>query len=130
MQPMSKTASQLVTEAKQCIENLSPDQVVAELERGGVLLVDLRESEERVQRGAIPGGVHAPRGMLEFYADPSNDDHRAEFNPRRRTILYCAGGARSALAAETLQQLGYTNVAHLDGGFTAWVAAGLPVVRG
>ena len=130
MQPMSKTASQLVTEAKQCIENLSPDQVVAELERGGVLLVDLRESAERVQRGAIPGGVHAPRGMLEFYADPSNDDHRAEFNPRRRTILYCAGGARSALAAETLQQLGYTNVAHLDGGFTAWVAAGLPVVRG
>jgi rhodanese-related sulfurtransferase len=68
--------------------------------------------------------VHAPRGMLEFYADPTNEDHLAEFDPNRRTILYCAGGARSALAVETLRQLGYMNVAHLEGGFTAWASAG------
>ena len=69
MQLALQTASQLVTQAKQRIENLTPEQVAAELERGGVLLVDLREGEERIQKGAIPGAIHAPRGMLEFYAD-------------------------------------------------------------
>jgi rhodanese-related sulfurtransferase len=114
----------MVTAAKQRIENLTPDQVATELERGGVLLVDLREADERMEKGAIPGSVHAPRGMLEFNADPTNEDHRAEFEPTRRTILYCAGGARSALAVATLQQLGYSDVAHLEGGFTAWTRAG------
>jgi rhodanese-related sulfurtransferase len=122
-----KTATQLVDEAKQRIENLTPGEVAAELTRGGVLLVDLREPEERSEKGAIPGAVHAPRGMLEFYADPMNEDHRPEFDPTRRTILYCAGGARSALAVETLQQLGYSDVAHLEGGFTAWTRAGREV---
>jgi rhodanese-related sulfurtransferase len=127
LQPVAKTATQMVMQAKQHIENLTADQVAAELERGGVLLVDLREAEERVERGTIPGALHAPRGMLEFYADPTNDDHRSEFDPQGRTILYCAGGARSALAVETLQQLGYTNVAHLEGGLTAWTRAGREV---
>lgn len=94
------------------------------MQRGDVLLVDLREAEERAEKGAIPGSVHAARGMIEFYADPSNDDHRPEFDPNRRTIVYCAGGARSALTVETLQQLGYRDVAHLEGGFTAWTRAG------
>jgi rhodanese-related sulfurtransferase len=66
--------------------------------------------------------------MLEFYADPTSEDHRPEFDPNRRTILYCAGGARSALAVETLQQLGYTNVAHLEGGLSAWTSAGREVM--
>jgi len=122
--PARKTAAQMVTEAKLRIENLTPDQVATELERGGVLLVDLREADERIEKGAIPGSVHAPRGMLEFYADPTDEDHRPEFEPTRRTILYCAGGARSALAVATLQQLGYSDVAHLEGGFTAWTRAG------
>jgi rhodanese-related sulfurtransferase len=121
---MQKTAAQLVADAKHRIENLSPDQVADELDRGGVLLVDLREADERTDRGVIPGAVHAPRGMLEFYADPTSEDHRPEFDPAGRTILYCAGGARSALAVETLQQLGYSDVAHLEGGFTAWTGAG------
>jgi rhodanese-related sulfurtransferase len=63
--------------------------------------------------------------MLEFYADPMDEDHHPEFDPRRRTILYCAGGARSALAVRTLQQLGYIDVGHLEGGFTAWTMADL-----
>ena len=127
MQRVPKTATQMVAEAKQRIENLTPEHVAAELERGSVLLVDLREANERIERGVIPGAVHAPRGMLEFYADPTNDDYRPEFDPNGRTILYCAGGARSALAVETLQQLGYTHVAHLEGGFTAWTKAGREV---
>jgi rhodanese-related sulfurtransferase len=124
-----RTATQMVDHARQHIENLSPDQVAAELECGDVLLVDLRETEERTRRGTIAGAVHAPRGMLEFYADPTFEDHRPEFDPTRRTILYCAGGARSALAVLTLLELGYTHVAHLEGGLTAWTAAGRPVVE-
>ncbi len=129
MQTRPKSATELVADAKQRIQNLTPDQVAAELESGNPLLVDLRESEERAQTGAISGAVHAPRGMLEFYADASSPYHRAEFVADRRTILYCASGGRSALAAETLQQLGYTNVAHLDGGLKAWSSNGGEVTR-
>ena len=127
---MAKTAAELVAEAKQRVENLTVDQVATELERGDVLLVDLREPNEREQSGTIPGAVAAPRGMLEFWADPTSAYHRPEFDPNRRVVLHCASGGRSALAADTLQQMGYTNVAHLEGGFNAWKAAGRPVEAG
>lgn len=125
-----KTAAQLVSEAKQRVENLTPEQVSAELACGDAVLVDLRESNERAQNGMIPGAVHAPRGMLEFYADPSSPYHREEFDPNRRIIFHCASGGRSALAADTVTQMGYTNVAHLDGGFKAWKESGQPVEGG
>ena len=127
---MAKTAAELVNEAKARVENLSVDQVVAELGRGDVVLVDVREQNERDEHGTIAGSVHAPRGMLEFFADPSSPYHRPEFDPNRRVILHCASGGRSALSADRLQQLGYVSVAHLDGGFTAWKAAGRPVDGG
>jgi rhodanese-related sulfurtransferase len=73
--------------------------------------------------------VHAPRGMLEFYADATSPYHRAEFDQTRRVILHCASGGRSALAADTLAVLGYTDVAHLEGGLKAWQEEGLPVDR-
>ena len=126
-QGVPKAAAQLVAEAKQRVENLTPEQVSAELAQGDAVLVDLRESEEREQNGAIADAVHAPRGMLEFYADPTSPYHRQGFDPNRRMILHCASGGRSALAADTLRQLGYSNVAHIDGGITAWKAAGQPV---
>jgi rhodanese-related sulfurtransferase len=125
-----KTAAQLVAEAKQRVENLTPDQVSAELERGDALLVDLRETNEREQNGVIPGAVHASRGMLEFYADPTSSYHREEFSPDRRIIFHCASGGRSALAADTVHQMGYKNVAHLDGGFKAWKESGREVEGG
>ena len=124
---MAKTAAELVAEAKQRVENLSVDQVARELERGDALLIDLREPGERAEHGVIPGAVTAPRGMLEFWADPTSSYHRPEFDPGRRTILHCSAGSRSALAADTLRQMGYANVAHLEGGFTAWKEAGRPV---
>jgi rhodanese-related sulfurtransferase len=116
----------MVAHAKARVESLSPAQVADELRRGDVLLVDLRESEERASDGVIPGSVHAPRGMLEFYADPTSQYHRAEFDPSKRVIVHCSSGGRSALAADTLQQMGYRSVAHLDGGFQAWKEQGLP----
>lgn len=126
---MAKTAAQMVAEAKQQVENLTVEQVAAEMAGNDVLLVDIREPEERREKGAIPGAVSAPRGMLEFWADPSTPYHRQEFDPGRRTVLYCASGGRSALAARTLSELGYRDVAHLDGGFTAWQQAGQPVAQ-
>jgi rhodanese-related sulfurtransferase len=123
----TRSASQMVAEARQAVENLTPAQTAVEIAGGDVLLVDLREPGEVTESGAIAGSVHAPRGMLEFYADSVSAYHRAEFDPARRTILYCASGGRSALAAQTLRALGYTDVAHLDGGFKAWRASGQPI---
>jgi rhodanese-related sulfurtransferase len=125
-----KTAAELVAEAKQRVMNLTVDDVVAERESGDPLIVDVREPAERDEHGSIPGAVSAPRGMLEFFADPTSPYHRAEFDPSKQVILHCAAGGRSALAADTLQQMGYTDVAHLDGGFTAWKQAGQPVEGG
>ena len=124
---LPRTASDMVTEAKQRIQNLTVDEVAEERADPDVVLVDIRESDEIAQHGRIPGAVHLPRGMLEFYADPTSAYHRDQLSPEKRVILHCAAGGRSALAVRTLQELGYTNVAHLDGGFTAWKQAGQPV---
>ncbi len=124
---MTQGAMDLVGQAKADVENLTPDQVAAELASGDAVLVDLRESEELAANGVIPGSVHAPRGMLEFYADPTNRFHRPEFDPERRIILHCGAGGRSALAAATLLDMGYTDVAHLESGFEGWRKAGKPI---
>ena len=99
------------------------------MESGDAVLVDIREPEERAS-ASIPGSVHAPRGMLEFYADPSLPYHRTEFERENRIILHCASGGRSALAAKTLKEMGYTNVAHLDGGIKKWSEEGKPTESG
>ena len=125
---MAMSAAELVQNAKSGIENLTPEQVREELKNGNAVLVDVRDSAE-LANGTIPGSVHASRGMLEFNADPSSPYHKAELDPGKRTILHCASGGRSALAAQTLKAMGYRNVAHLDGGFKAWEAAGLPVAK-
>ena len=122
---MAKSAMDMVKEAKSNIENLTPAQV-KEAKDNGATIIDIREPEER-EKGHIPGSSHAARGMLEFYADESLPYHRPEFDKNKKIILHCASGGRSALAANTLKEMGYTNVAHLDGGFKAWQEAGLEV---
>jgi rhodanese-related sulfurtransferase len=124
---MPMTAQQLVAQAKSQIRNLSAEEVASELDNGSVTLVDIREPDEVQRDGAIPGAVAAPRGMLEFWADPASPYHRPEFDPSGRTILYCASGGRSALAVLALQGLGYTDVAHLDGGLKSWNEQGRPI---
>jgi rhodanese-related sulfurtransferase len=125
----ARSATDLVKEAKQQIENLTPQQVQQEVSNGNATLIDIRESEELQQNGKIAGSVHAPRGMLEFYADESLPYHKTEFDKNKRLILHCASGGRSALAAFTLKQMGYENVAHLDGGLKGWKEAGMPVTQ-
>lgn len=124
---MTTTSATMVTEARSRIRNLTPAQVEAHLLARDAVLIDIREPEELDDQGLIAGAVHAPRGLLEFWADPTSPAHRPDFDPARRTILYCTAGSRSALATDTLQRLGYVDVAHLEGGIQAWKQAGLPV---
>ena len=124
----NKTATDLVKEAKLKIEGLSPEQVSDELLDKNTVLIDIRESEELQQNGKISGSVHAPRGMLEFYADETLPYHKPEFDKNKRLILHCASGGRSALATATLKEMGFKNVAHLDGGINAWKDSGKPTV--
>lgn len=119
-----RKAWDLVDEAKARIENVGVEQARAELEAGKAVLVDIRDIRERLTKGAIPGSVHAPRGMLEFWVDPASEYYRDVFHPDRRYILYCAGGGRSALAADTMRAMGYPDVAHLEPGFDGWADAG------
>lgn len=123
---MAKTAKDMVAQAKAKVENLDPATVADEQQQGAVL-VDLRDTSEIAATGRIPGSVHIPRGMLEFRADTTSPYHDEALDPGKRVILQCASGGRSALAAVTLQEMGYSNVAHLDGGFTAWAEQGRPV---
>lgn len=92
-----------------------------------LVVVDIREIQERVDKGAIPGSVHAPRGMLEFWADPAMGYYREFFDADKELILHCAGGQRSVLAAIALQDMGYPRVAHLDVGFDGWARDGQAV---
>lgn len=126
-EPKVYTAADLVIAALGQVENLTVQQVAAELAGREVLLVDLRELDERADMGVIAGSTHAPRGMLEFHADANLPYHIPGFEQGRRTILYCSDGARSALAVLTLQSMGYTDVAHLAGGLSAWRDEGQPV---
>lgn len=126
----NRTAAHLIAEAKAHVAHVTAEEVAAELNDQEVLLVDLREPDERAVHGVIAGGVHAPRGMLEFYADPTSAYFHQEFDPARRTILYCASGGRAALAAETLTRLGFTRVTYLKGGLHAWVEAGFDIEPG
>ncbi len=121
---MARSVEAMIEECRRRIENLSVEEAAAELEAAPALLVDVREASEVEEQGLIPGAVHAPRGMLEFWADPLSPYHRPEFDPQRRTIVYCDWGGRSALAVAALQRLGYTDIGHIDGGLRAWIAAG------
>jgi rhodanese-related sulfurtransferase len=119
----------MITAARAEVDNLSVADLANELEDGRLTLVDLRDADELRRDGQIPQAVHAPRGMLEFLADPESPYHMDGLDPDRRTVLYCGLGGQSALATVTLRALGYTDVAHLDGGIAAWQYEGRPVTR-
>ena len=87
------------------------------------VIVDVRAAAEREADGAIPGSFHASRGMLEFHADPESTAHIRALDPSKRIVLYCGTGGRSTLAAKTLQDMGFTDVVSLAGGFAAWQVA-------
>ena len=110
----------MLAEANAVIESVSVQDLPYHLEDTDTLLVDVRETVELEREGAIPGSVHVPRGLLEFQADPESPASNEELQPDRRLILYCGTGGRSALAAKTLLDMGYSDVASLAGGYAAW----------
>lgn len=118
------TLTEMVDAAKARIEELTVEQLQAEMEHGDVTVIDIRDVRERWERGAIPGAKSMPRGMLEFWFAPESPYYRGSLEFGHRYVLHCAGGQRSALAAAVLQDLGYTNVAHLEVGFNGWKEAG------
>ena len=122
---MSKTAMQMIGEARAQVPLVEAKEAANELDSGAVL-VDVREPEEW-QHGHINGSVQAPRGLLEFFADPTSPRHKDQLDPSGRVIVLCASGARASLAALTLKTMGYQDVAILDGGLKGWTEAGLPV---
>lgn len=119
-----RNVNDMVREAKSRIEELSVEQLQSEIERGTVTLIDIRDPRELWERGTIPGAKSMPRGMLEFWFDPESKYYRGGLDFGERYVVYCAGGGRSALAADMLQDLGYTDVAHLTVGFNGWKDAG------
>ena len=125
---MKKTAKQLVDEATALITTYSVAQAKAMLGDPHVQFVDVRDVRELERDGVIPGAIHAPRGMLEFWFDPESPYHRKEFARDQEYVLFCAAGWRSALATRTLLEMGFERVAHIGGGFQAWKEAGGPVV--
>ena len=114
---------QMLAEANAVIETVSVQDLGYVLDDDDVVLVDVRETVERENDGMIPGSAHAPRGLLEFQADPDSPAYNTALDPERRILLYCGTGGRSALAAKTLLDMGYADVASLAGGYAAWRTA-------
>lgn len=112
-------------DCKKNIENLSVEDLKQEMATNpDLLLLDIREVQELIDLGTLPGATHCARGMMEFWASPASPYFRDYFQQTRRTVIYCAGGGRSVLATLALQDMGYSNVAHLEPGFGGWKKAG------
>ncbi len=116
----------LVDQAMAEVKTYTVAEVLAKSSDKSVQIVDIRDVRE-LRNGTVTGSYHAPRCMLEFWVDPESPYHKKIWaDESKEFILFCGAGWRSALAAKTLQDMGMTNVAHIEGGYEAWVNAGAP----
>jgi rhodanese-related sulfurtransferase len=115
---------ELMAKAEAAVESVAAADVLKLAQRDDVVIVDIRDIRELEREGRIPGSVHAPRGMLEFWVDPESPYHKPVFAEDKTFILHCASGWRSLLATEALQAMGLKPVKNLKGGLTAWKEAG------
>jgi len=129
-QTITRGYKTLLDEASAKVETLPIADAIALQGREDVVFVDLRDPRELEREGRLPGAVHCPRGMLEFWIDPESPYHKPVFAQDKTFVFFCAGGWRSALSAATAQDMGLKPVAHVEGGFTAWKKAGGPVHGG
>ena len=120
------THRDLIDQALAEIETLDIDQAEAMLEDGNTLFVDLRDPRELQREGKIPNAFHAPRGMLEFWVDPSSPYHKEVFASGKKLVFYCQSGWRSALSTKTIQDMGLENVCHIGDGYRGWKDSGAP----
>ena len=122
-------ARTLVAVAEREVETLSVEDANRAAQRDDVVVVDLRDIRERVREGFIPGSLHVPRGMLEFWVDPETPYYKDVFGSGKHFVFYCQSGWRSALATKAVQDMGLTPVSHIGGGFAAWAEAGGAVLK-
>ena len=126
---LKTTVREMVDKANQDIETVPVETAKTLLDNDGIQLVDIRDVRELDREGMIPGALHVPRGMLEFWVDPESPYHKEIFASGKKFIFYCASAWRSALATKAIQDMGLDPVAHLEGGFTAWQKAGGEIVE-
>ena len=127
MEKLKKSSAQMVAEARARIHEVETADLIAQLEDPNVVIVDIRDVRERQRTGFIPGSVHAPRGMVEFWVDPESPYFKEVFGQEgKRYVFHCASGWRSALTVATLQDMGF-EAAHLREGFSTWEKQGGPV---
>ena len=125
-----KSSQKLVEEANETIESLNASEVKNLVEKNEITLIDVRDIRELWKEGTIENSKHIPRGMLEFWLDPNSSYYNAnKIGDIKKMVLFCAAGFRSALAAKSLFDMGYKNVAHVDGGFDALKSVGMKVVE-
>jgi len=124
-----KPSQQLVKEAQNSIETLNSEDVKKLAENNEITLIDVRDIRELWKEGTIENSKHIPRGMLEFWLDPESKYYKAnKIQNVKKMVLFCALGWRSALATKSLVDMGFQNVAHVDGGFDALKKSGLKVI--
>ena len=124
-----KSAKELVAQANSRVTTVPVQEAISLLKDPDTVFVDLRDSSELERDGKIPGAVHISRGMLEFTLDPTLPYHNPIFSSGKKVLFYCASGGRSALAADTAQNMGLARVSHLGGGFKGWKEANGPVEK-
>ena len=125
-----KSSKTLVEEALKEVETYDSSKAKEMHEGGNCTLVDIRDIRELWNLGTIEGSMHIPRGMLEFWLDSSSPYYKKEKfgDEKKKILLYCAGGLRSALAAKSLKDMGFNNIAHIDGGFEAMKQIGFNII--
>lgn len=125
-----RSVDEMVREADKAVRTIEPAEARRMAARGEAVLVDIRDVRELAREGRLAGAEHAPRGMLEFWFDPASEYHKPVFDrPDKTFVLFCAAAGRSALAAKALEDMGFENIAHMDGGFGRWRDEDLPIVR-
>ncbi len=128
MAKLGKTAANMVQEARARIEEVETKDLIAMVDDPDVVIVDIRDIRERDRSGYIPGSVHAPRGMVEFWVDPESPYFKEVFGQDKTYVFHCASGWRSALTVATLQDMGF-EASHLREGFSTWEEQGGPIER-
>ena len=128
MPSLTKTAAQLVADARARIEEIETPDLIARMDDPDVVIVDIRDIRERQRSGYIPGSFHAPRGMIEFWVDPDSPYFKDVFGEDKTFVFHCASGWRSALTVATLEDMGFKS-AHLKDGFSSWEKLGGPVEK-
>ena len=124
-----KSSQTLVEEAQKSIETLSSAEVKTLYDNNKITLIDVRDIRELWKEGTIENSKHIPRGMLEFWLDPESTYYQSnKIKDIKKMVLFCALGWRSALATKSLLDMGFKNVAHVDGGFDALKKSGLKVI--